>query len=31
MEYMEGMEVINSNMLDEVIEAMNNYDYDKYT
>ena len=31
MEYMEGMEVINSNMLDEVIGAMNNYDYDKYT
>ena len=31
MEYMEGMEVINSNMLDEVIEAMNNFDYDKYT
>lgn len=31
MEYMEGMEIIDSNMLDEVIEAMNNYNYDKYT
>lgn len=31
MEYMEGMEVIKSDMLDKVITAMNNYDYDKYT
>lgn len=31
MEYMEGMEVIKSDMLDKVIDAMNNYDYNKYT
>ena len=31
MEYMEGMEIIGSDMLDKVISAMNNYDYDKYT
>ena len=31
MEYMEGMEVIDSTLLDEVISAMNAYDYDKYT
>ena len=31
MEYMEGMEIINSSMLDDVISAMNNYDYNKYT
>lgn len=31
MEYMEGMEVIKSDMLDKVITAMNNYDYNKYT
>lgn len=30
MEYMEGMEVIKSDMLDKVITAMNNYDYNKY-
>ena len=30
MEYMEGMEVIDST-LDEVISAMDAYDYDKYT
>lgn len=31
MEYMDGMEVIDSTMLDDVISAMNNYDYEKYT
>lgn len=31
MEYMDGMEVINSSMLDDVILAMDNYDYNKYT
>lgn len=31
MEYMEGMEVIESDMLDRVTEAMDNYDYTVYT
>ncbi len=31
MEYMEGMEVIKSDMLEKVIDAMNGYDYNKYT
>lgn len=31
MEYMEGMEVIKSDMLDRVTEAMDNYDYTEYT
>ncbi|HIT85253.1 MAG TPA: 2-iminoacetate synthase ThiH [Candidatus Ornithomonoglobus intestinigallinarum] len=31
MEYTEGMEVLDSTMLDEVIAAMNAYDYEKYT
>ncbi len=31
MEYMEGMEVIESDIKDRVIEAMNAYDYSKYT
>lgn len=31
MEYMEDMEVLDSTILDEVVSAMNNYDYDKYT
>lgn len=31
MEYLPDMEVINSSMLDKVISAMNNYDYNKYT
>ena len=31
MEYMEGMDVIDSHILDEVISEMNAYDYDKYT
>ncbi len=31
MEYMPGMEVLDSTMLDDVVTAMNNYDYDKYT
>lgn len=31
MEYMEGMEVIKSDMLDRVTEAMDNYDYTVYT
>ena len=30
MEYTEGMEVLDSTMLDEVIAAMNAYDYEKY-
>ena len=31
MEYMEGMEVINSDICQKVITAMENYDYSKYT
>ena len=31
MEYMDGMEIINSSMLDEVTAVMNDYDYSKYT
>ncbi|NDO19535.1 2-iminoacetate synthase ThiH [Lachnospiraceae bacterium MD329] len=31
MEYMEGMEIIDSNMMGQVIDAMNSYDYDRYT
>lgn len=31
MEYMDGMEQIDSDMLDSVISAMNAYDYTKYT
>ena len=31
MEYLPDMEIINSNMLDEVISAMNSYDYNLYT
>lgn len=31
MEYMEGMEKINSDIYDKVISAMKNYDYSKYT
>jgi len=31
MEYMEGMEVIDSDIKDIVVEAMNSYDYSKYT
>lgn len=31
MEYMEGMEKIDSTVADEVIEAMNGYDYNRYT
>lgn len=31
MKYMDGMEVLDSNMLDEVISAMDAYDYEKYT
>lgn len=31
MKYLPDMEVIKSDMLDEVISAMNGYDYDKYT
>lgn len=31
MEYMDGMEQIDSDMLDSVISAMNTYDYTKYT
>lgn len=31
MEYREGMDVIDSNMLDEVLEYVDNYDYNKYT
>ena len=31
MEYMEGMEVIDSDIKEKVISAMNSYDYTKYT
>ncbi|MCR5770932.1 MAG: 2-iminoacetate synthase ThiH [Butyrivibrio sp.] len=31
MEYMEGMEIIKSDIKDKVIDKMNNYDYSKYT
>lgn len=31
MEYMEGMETIDSDMMGQVIDAMNSYDYDRYT
>ena len=31
MEYLPDMEIINSNMLDDVISAMNSYDYNLYT
>ncbi len=31
MEYLPGMEVLKSDLLDRVIESMNGYDYDKYT
>lgn len=31
MEYMEGMEVLESDVMDKVISEMNNYDYTKYT
>lgn len=31
MEYMEGMEQINSDVMDKVLSQMNSYDYDKYT
>jgi 2-iminoacetate synthase len=31
MEYMEGMDRIQSDILDKVIREMNDYDYDKYT
>ncbi len=31
MEYLPGMEVIQSDIKDKVLEAMNAYDYDKYT
>ncbi len=31
MQYMDGMEVIGSDMLDEVISAMNAYDYESYS
>ncbi len=31
MEYMEGMEIIDSDMMGQVIDAMNSYDYDRYT
>lgn len=31
MEYMEGMERIDSDIMDKVLTAMNVYDYDKYT
>ena len=31
MKYMDGMEIIESDMLDKVISAMENYDYDRYT
>ncbi len=31
MEYMEGMQVIDSNIKDIVLQAMNDYDYDRYT
>ena len=31
MQYMEGMEVINSDIMDKVISEMNSYDYSIYT
>lgn len=31
MEYMEGMEQIDSDIMDKVLEQMNSYDYEKYT
>lgn len=31
MEYMEGMEIIDSDMMGQVIDAMNSYDYERYT
>lgn len=31
MEYMEGMEVLESDIMDKVISEMNDYDYNKYT
>lgn len=31
MEYMEGMEIIDFDMMGQVIDAMNSYDYDRYT
>ena len=31
MEYMEGMQVIQSDIKDKVLQAMAEYDYDKYT
>ena len=31
MEYMEGMEVIDSDIKEKVISSMNSYDYTKYT
>ena len=31
MEYMEGMEKIESDIMDKVLNAMNEYDYEKYT
>lgn len=31
MEYMEGMEQIESDIMDKVLSAMNEYDYEKYT
>ena len=31
MEYLEGMEKIDSKIMDQVISRMNNYDYEKYT
>ena len=30
-EYMDGMEKISSDIMDKVIAAMNDYDYNKYT
>ena len=31
MEYMEGMEQINSDIMDKVLSQMDSYDYDSYT
>lgn len=31
MEYMEGMEVLDSDIMDRVLDAMNEYDYSRYT
>ena len=31
MKYMPGMEDIGSEILDQVVDAMHSYDYDKYT